>query len=280
MSEINGAVPFPPEILNPKNGDLEAYIINSAEGRLPSPEHLRDTFHSIRIESYANWLSDLTKEDVAHRERGSVLHVEAGNKKIIFPTNPDVGEDACGWAVSKKRDKFVPTVDVHTHPENFCFSGHDADMTTFMSGWGEGVDHFIPVGMLVAAPNFNYLILKSNETPNVLDKWTAYDKGYVDNNNEFMDLRRYGSKLGKELSTSEYWKLFKQAEEARFRGNFESFYNSFMYTFNLAEAFKLGFYYSAKDGRYVRFTKEGVVALITSQLDGALKAVQERRRNY
>lgn len=106
----------------------------------------------------------------------------------------------------------------------------------------------------------------------------AYEKGWVDfGNKEFMDLRRYGSQLGKGVPTSEYWKVFEQAEKMRFRGDFKGFYQSFILPFNLAQTFDLGFYYSTKNGQYKRFTKESLTGLIVSQLDNALTEAQKQQ---
>jgi len=261
MREANNIIPFPTEILNFQKSNLESYIIDLTENKLPFLNELSNTtFYTKQIETYANWMSDLTEKDSKHWERGVVIHVQTDNKKLIFPKNPDIGEDACGWAVSKRRDLFLPTINIHTHPQiNICFS--PGDMSTFLSGWGDKTtDFFIPTGMLVSAPKFNFLILKSQETPSAIDKNEVYNKSWI----------KYGGEEYFKLAEDGVKKVgsFQPIDDA-FNGFF-NFYKAFVSTFKLAQEYKFGFYYSTKDGIYTPFTKDKLTEVMTSILDDTI----------
>lgn len=270
MAERNNHVQFP-ELLGQADS-LEALVVNMTHGKPLLSDHLPIHITTTNIEKYANWISQLTERDQNHAERGAVLHVRASNKAIIYPTNPDVGnENGCGWAVSKKRDKFIPTMDIHSHPVDACHSTSYGDMGTLISGWEE--DEFIPTGILVATPRHNYLMLRTKETITE-DRWTVYNKAYdAYDYEEFIRFRRFGSAFGKSVSihdSDRFWPVLNHAEKNIFKMDFESYYRHFIESLNLSEMYHLGFYRSNKDGIYERFTRPKVIAHITESFNAAL----------
>lgn len=276
MSERNGYVSYPNQEMETHTRDLEQIIVNFAEGKRLLPDQLPSVISASRTEAYANWFASLTSTDPEHQERGAAIHVKMTSKELVYPTNPDVGLDGVGCIVSKKRDVNKPIINVHSHPYDICFSGYNGDLTTLLKGWGEGDDYFILDGMLVATSVHNYLMIKTSETPVVEDEWDIKVRaGDLYDYDEFLAVRRFKSKLGKSMSdgSEDYWPIFEQAEQKFFRESFDSLYNSFIDSLSLAEAYKLGFYFSNKDGHYVRFTKESLISHVILLLDQALDSV-------
>ncbi len=274
VAERNRHVPFP-ELVG-KGSSLEGLVIAMAENRFLPYTQLPQTISAAQIETYANWISQLTEQDPKSAERGAVLHVRADNKRIIFPSNPDVGDEgSSGWVISKKRNRFIPIIDVHSHATDVCHSGPRGDLGTLIAGLTE--DNFVPAGRLVATPGHNYLMIKSQETEIVDDIWDIYDKigrvrDHKQANEEFMQFRRFGSSLGRGMQdTSKYWKIYEQAEQQTFVPNgFGSYYDNFINAITIAEIYNLGFYKSKKDGEYVRFTRLQVMEHIKNEFDAAL----------
>lgn len=274
MKEFNRVVPFPVEVEGGANRDLEKYLIDLGKGVLPRPDEFGDTLQAGRVEAYANWLSNLTQNDGRLWERGTVPHIDTRKQSIILPTNPNVGDrHGCTWTLSKKRDTFVPTINIHSHPYNICFSTYRGDLYSLMSGWGDSLDFFVPNGVLAACPDFNYLILKSSETPPIVSYEEACLAGYSGlDDTEYRAMRRFGSQVGRDITNPPtYWKIFGKAETTHFGGDFSSFYDSYLYTYALAEKYHLGFYYSAKDGNYIKFSRPAIFRHISKILDSALQ---------
>ena len=264
MREANSSIPFPTEILTPQNSDLETYLLNLTKDKLPSYNELKNPIQATRIETYANWLSQLTQKDQNHYERGSVVHINTKNRQIIFPSNPNVGNDfSCLFDISKKRETFLPTLHIHTHPEDSCFS--HSDLRMFLSGYEDSkIELFVPKAMLVSSLKFNFLILKSQETPLVVDEREVYDKSWIKYGTEaeYYQLAKYGvKKVGS----------FQPIEDA-FNG-FWGFYKTFASTLKLAQEYKFGFYYSTKNGLYLPSTKNGLTKVIASILDDTISTL-------
>lgn len=278
MTERNRHVPYPSkEILVPVGVYMEQSILGMAEGKLPSYSTLPSAFRSTQTEAYANWFSDLTQADPLKQERGAVPHVKSATKEIIFPSNPDVGKDSVRWAVSKNRDKFTPTINVHSHPATHALSGYDGDLGTLIGGWGENDDYFHPTGMLATGPLFNYYMQRTQETPLEKDPMEIYKTGYQHSGyDQFLEVRRYGTELGRELDTRRYWDIFELAEAKFFYPSFEGFYRSIFDSLDVAEVYKLGFYVSRRDGNYVRLTKDVTIPHITEALDIALTSALKK----
>lgn len=270
MVERNACVAFP-ELLAPER-TLEGVVVDMAYGNLIPFNQLPNSMSAGNIETYANWVSELTQKDSACAERGAVLHVRTDNECLIYPSNPDVGDEyGVGWVISKKRNKFIPTINIHSHPTDICHSPSLADVSTLISGFGVNEEHFTPSGMLVATPGHNYLMLKSQETP-AEEKWDIYKKDYeMFDQDEFRRFRRYGSRHGQTMSLISYWKLYEQAEKL-LGIDFESYYNNFVRAINLSEEYNIGFYRSNKDGNYIRLNRLMVMEQVTQKLDEMLTA--------
>lgn len=256
------------ELLTQKNISLEKYIIDFSRGELPAYTQISNTLYTDEIENYANWLSGMTEIDPEHKERGGVLHVRTSDGKIIFPTNPSVGLNSCGWVLSRKKDKFVPTINIHTHPNNICFSSCGGDTTILLSGGfkDEENNYLIPTGMLVSAYDFNYLIIKSKETPAIVDKDDEYRNS--ERGPDYYSLLVKSNLVQNNLRPEERRKLLDKIEKESFGEESSRFFNRFFYTFSLANVFKMGFYWSAKDGTYTRFlSEEDVESFLISQVD-------------
>lgn len=271
MSERNAHVPFP-ELLA-SGTTLEGLVVDMAHGKLIPFSQLPDTISSKNIEVYANWVLDLTQNDSAHAERGVVLHVRADNDGIIYPSNPNVGDErGTGWVVSKNRTKFIPTINIHTHLIDVCHSPALADMGTLISGFGKNDDRFMPISMLVATPAHNYLMLKSHETPTEEDKWAVYDKGYeMFDQDAYNRFRRFGNQVGQLMDRNHYWQVFERAEKL-LGMPFDDYYGNFVHAINLAEAYNIGFYRSNRDRNYIRLTRSMVMEQVTHRFDEILSA--------
>lgn len=263
MSERNRFVPFPE--LTGQTSELETLIIDSVTGEFIPYKKLPDQISAGRIETYANWLSELTQSDPQRLERDGFLHVRTTNNQIIYPSNPNVGtkdgvRNTVTEVFSQNLNKFRPIFDVHSHPRDTCHSSEPGDLGSLLYRHHKGIDiSKMQYGTLVATPGYNYMMLKSSDTMrdiNVLSFWFMLENNFdINGSKEFCD-------IGKKYSTTMdpiSHRNTRRACERDSKYSLEQIFTGFTEAIYLSEEFKLGFYRSNKDGNYVRFTRPMVM---------------------
>jgi hypothetical protein len=269
-------IPFPEEHLHQNDGDLERYLKNLASEGLIRHEDFPNSLTAKGVETYANWFSDLTKDDPLHHERGEMIHLEKSTGKLIFPPNPDTGLDSCGFTLLQPRSDYVAALNVHSHPSSACFSGEFGDLGTFMQGWGKGEEYVNFPGMLVSTQRHNFLLLKSDETPTI-DRFEIRDNIY---NVFFDDIKTMRKKImaffDNEYGSHLSWQQIDDRLHSYFGQNIDDYFVRLQSTFTLSEKYKAGFYFSKKDGQYTRFTHELLDQYIEAEL---LEAIQQMIAN-
>ncbi len=252
---------------------LERYVVDSVSGIYPAYSDLPQQLTSTTIETYANWLSELTQNDTDGRERGSLISISTDGQ-LLFPENPEIGDDAeCDWAIYDEPGSKI-SINTHSHPYDISFSGAYADLTALLSGWSDSRGLVLPTGMLVSTPEHNYLMLKSNETSQE-DRHEVYKNAWNANpQSTRRNFIRFGTDTGALIPkdrSSDFRRLFEIAQLEFPDGDFEAYYSSFIDSINLAEIYKMGFYVSEKDGSYIRLTREKVMELLKDKLESALR---------
>lgn len=275
MAERNTDVPLPE--LGTNFHQLEQILYDMALGILPSFDSLPQEIHAGDAELYANWISDLTQQDPRKRERGSIPHVKRTNQTFIYPSNPDVGSDSgCNFEISQKRDVYAPTINIHSHPVDVPHSALGGDMKLLINGSGFDEKYYNFPGILVASPEHNYLIIKTDKTPTEkvdVSSWST-------NAEEFYHFQRYGTTFGRHNEDEVFWPLLKRIEEEILDLSFTNYYANFMETFAICERLNMGFYRSDRDGTYTRVTKEMLLTQMSDFLDKAFQAVQQSTNNF
>lgn len=251
----NSIVPFPHNIPDLPSGTLDNYVGNFDKVEdLPSYDTLPDWITSNKLEVYINWLAELTKADPEHRERGAFVHYGLKNSKPVFPVNPSLGsKDAVVPDISLGK-KFFSLARVHSHPNATCFSPQDLKRP--ISGRESVMD-------MVATQDLNFLLLRSSETELVdsteakeimedIEKETHEKAGIVIRGiYELVESR----KMEREFADYTNGRIY-QLDLERYGEAFEYYWLTLLTTWHVAEEFKLGFYWSAKDGQYNKMTKE------------------------
>lgn len=269
MHERNTLAPFPIKEMEKPYTRLEKLLVKMGENRMPDFKHLPTSILSTSTEACANWYYALTSKDPELYERGDIAHVKKPESKLIYSKNPTFGPDECEFKPSKRKDEYDTTLDIHSHKNNSCFSGYNGDLDTLISGWGKGRNHVTLKAMVVACPDYNYLMLKTNETREEKDRWKIYESIYtVLNLNEFL-YSIHKSNLEKN-NRKDYGKAYKTAEKKFFSNDINTFFRSFIDAYDVAENFRLGFYFSKKDGNYTKFTKQRLRDHISLQIKNAL----------
>ncbi len=263
-------IPFPAEHLQQSDGDLERYLKNFDSEGLIRYENIPNSLTAKGIEIYANWFSDLTKVDPLHHERGELIHAKKSTRQLIFPSSPDTGLDSCGFTLMHPKEQYVPVINVHSHPSSACFSGEFGDLGTFMEGWGEGEDYVDFPASLVSTQRHNFLLLKSSETPAV----NRFDLGKTIGSIFLDDVITMRKKI-MQMYNDQYGSLFPWSKvEPRLQSYFgqsvDEYFLRLHQTFKLSELYKAGFYFSTKDGNYIRFTSDSLQDYIEMEIQEAL----------
>ncbi len=270
MKEQNRLVPYP-ELRLEQSADLKHYSFDIAEGKLPMYGNLPDGFSAGAIETYANWLAELTRLDPEHLERGAYIFVDRKKGRLIFPKNPAIGLSKVTAIRSQNTDIFYPALNVHTHPRNDCFSVSidGGDVSLLIAGWKER-DGLLEDALLLASMGDNFFLLRTMDTPRD-DTESVYRRATT---NTMVSLaaetfQNAMSSKAEELSLtfSEFDHRLREAEAKPLLVDFLSYVIRLIGVFHLSEEYKLGFYFSRKDGQYVRFTKEGLVGFLLYSLE-------------
>lgn len=267
----NAHVRFP-ELVAPPSA-LEGLVVDMAYRRFLPYANLPSRITATNIEAYSNWISELTQQDTRGLERAAVLHVRDDDQQIIYPVNPDVGNETnvASISYSKTGKKFLPTLDVHSHNADVPHSPAWADMGTLLAGF----DGYVPPAMLVATPGHNYLIIKSQETPTEMDRQDVFDKEKELYN--FVGFNDFVSSISRNIGhRNPRW--VEQDVERRLGEDLTSYYQSFIHAINLSNAYNLGFYRSEKDGTYVRMTREMITDQMYQRLDEVLQGILEPKK--
>lgn len=260
MHPENRFVPFPPEILNSKQGDLESYVAHSVSNQgLINASDLPTVFTSTNIEAYANWLGKLTQADPLRRERAGTIHVRAEDKKFIFPTNPYVGTENQAMVIeSKKPMKFHPMVDIHTHPDSTAFSPTD------ISG------AFSAPVQVVSTARYNYLYLHTEESDRKQGRYFELaTKGLREDSVRLTQAARFrimreafevlGRKDPQRVSPDEIKQMYAcmiEEEIKMYGSDYERYKFTLTTGLTAAFAYNFGFYFSEKDGNYKKIDPE------------------------
>lgn len=171
----------------------------------------------------------------------------------------------------KKRNLYTPTINIHAHNFASSFSGAEGDLGTLIGGWGENEDYFVPMGNLIGGPLFNYYMQRTQETP-VEEEWAMFNK-IIDHMHDMDDgllLRTFEEEL--QDRSARYKNIFDIALERFFVGQFQRFYEIVLESYTAAEAYKMGYYLSHKDGHYIRITKDNIFDHTIEALDLALES--------
>lgn len=285
MGPDSEKIPFPQTEISTANGDLENMLLKALteEDAIPSYKNLPSSFTSKGVERYANWLMERTQKDPLKKEQGGALHIKNSTGEFIYSKNPKVGsETTVNPVLTLKRDSFTPAVIVHTHPVPICFS--DSDVFNINGTIVE----------LIANPEFNYLLIRTDPEILVADDDKSSLRKEADEHAEFWDRRLAQLRvdmanrliqrhISLNVSPEEYARdLFdriNQLEEEEFGVNFLSYAHSLLFTYNVAQKFKLGFYYSRKNGLYKKVDKEFIDENLTARYDHIVDRFIEELRN-
>lgn len=205
------------------------------------------------IESYFNWLGQLTIADPQQAERGTAVHCDVRRERIryIYPVNPNVGTgESVKPVYSTKPRRFLPAVNVHTHNTASIFSPKDLKMF--------GSHTYIAYA--VVTPVENWLFIKTQQTTNetILQETSSSlysERTYLE---ETAAKRLFGEKIGDLYHYDFYFRhTIENAERTLYpRSSFESYYGSVEQALLFAKRNKLALYYSCKDGIYTLASEE------------------------
>ncbi|MEO6508480.1 MAG: hypothetical protein ABIO02_00850 [Patescibacteria group bacterium] len=256
--EANSVVPFPKDkILKGGTGLLEYYLANLQKSdRLFSYSSLPDSLSAGSSDSYLSWLADLTKKDPNHRERAAFTHLDLSKDTLVYPVNPSIGIYQRSVAEVGMGKRFFPLQRNHSHPETSCFSPQDLKRVI-------GDPEFISEGL--GTQDKNYLLLRTDET--ILDDWAVAEEKMEsikeDLQESFDAYRNIFDSLIEHGATQDVINVYKalnyEEDIKEFGTNAMIYYLTHNMTYIVAEKFKLGFYYSDKDGIFRRFTADKLV---------------------
>lgn len=261
MSERNRFVEYPSVEALHAYGELENYLRLAIDDHMFSYDELPDIIVAKAVETYANWLAELTQRDPKHWERGATPYFD-GRKgdSLVFPANPPVG-DGVVLAIFPKNPLCTPSGFMHSHPDASCFSDCcDGDIEGFL-------DSLLPFEHVATAEN-NYLLLRTNETL------------CIETSKEYGSLDRYDSLLHEMDGDKDVQEIEKMHTEVNLYGtglsrDLDCFYNitylPLLINLFCAKKYKYGFYCSHKDGIYKRWGKEDVAKYLTDLMGRVLQ---------
>ncbi len=271
MSERNKVVEFPSIEALRVCGDFENYLRLAGDGDMFSYAELPKMLVAPAIETYGNWLADLTQKDPKHRERGSTPYFDRRKgDSLVFPVNPQVGDDIV-IVVFPKNPSCIPSGFMHSHPDASCFSGCNGDLESFL-------DDLLPFEHVATAEN-NYLLVRTSETL-CMGKYDLLVRGMWEDEDvqEITRMHTEANQCGTGLSRKEFKPFALRAQWLLRPTDFNYFYQTDylppLINLFCAKKYKYGFYCSQKDGIYRRWGREEVARYITDLLRREL--LQER----
>ena len=250
-----------------EKGDIETYLttLTALADFDKLPQHLT----APALDEYASWLSMLTQVDM--RERGAFVHFDIKQLRLIYPSNPHVGDRNSGDAVYGPRsNRFYPFVRSHSHPDNTCFSPHDLKRAI-------GSKQFI--AELLGTEESNYLVLRTEQTATEVEseivhkvmseEMELYQNLFDKLRDIFPSAVREGT-LPKDYA--EYLDARYQEEEYKeFGSDIVTYMMTIATALRIADEYKLGFYKSNKRGLFAR-----VDASILNEIHARLNAIPRR----
>lgn len=273
---INELIIIPPE----EYGDLELSILHLKVsnhivelGSLPPFEGLSENLTVGRIEQFGASLFDETKNDSEGKERGGWVHLDIPNNQLLLPKIPTVGVkkyelgsgfwDHGSFSHSVTPPQYItdglqPVVFDHSHPSPGAFSDIDVELVI-----GERQNNN-PVIAFAHTQGLNYMLHRSQETRFVswkecLEKFHGYKVSFISESED--------------LGSREYHAVLADTDGSVFNaildnlnGSSQDFFLELMTIQAMAEEFKLGFYYSKRDGIYKRFSFDRIRELIEGLL--------------
>lgn len=259
------------------HGDLENYLLKlDSEDGLYKYSELPIEMTSFAIDTYANRFVALANQSTDYNELGAYIHLRKNPRALIFPTRFAVGKGEVTPPFARRHTHVSPVAFVHNHPTNGSFSqppGHDIGCV--INGYEDQGDRIqVPVWVL-ATQDDNYLLLRTQETQSE-DAYKLYEISYrAKDNQSFMNFRRNGTETARMSSREDLFSLLQKAENKFFGGEngLQAFYGSLYGTYAVAQACKLGFYHSYKDGKYRQITASILDTIAELRYEQALQQV-------
>ncbi len=267
MSEIPGPSIELSEQLFQSTGQLEEYLLSLSftEGRF-NPDSLilfGDLSESLTSGGIEEFINDLQiRGDKLHpkEEYGGWIHLGQNPSKLLFPLEPTCGYQEVGTNVMGETI-FRPTVEppfstkpyihpislAHSHFSSGTFSAQDLYFLARTEGQPR------PLFLPLSTPQFNFLLLKTKETPPILigEFSEAYGKSFQ---------RFYEEALQADYTYESLWIADRDDQfdkvEAFFDWNANEYFAYLLTTAVVSSQFKTGLYISKKDGVYNRLTEE------------------------
>lgn len=245
---------YPWRKLHKDQGGFEKYLLRLPELEKPFIDHDNppSQFTSIGIDNYLNWFSALT----AYRgvEHASWVYLQLDPRHLIFPSKPVVGtENYVRTRPKRHLPRFASLIRAHSHRDDSCFSMHD--LARFMF-------HEKAAFEALGTRDANYLLLRTEQTTqdnleNVHNKVEEMNKLIKGTAEEYYSqiLSIHPDEIPIEDRDLARACLVLEGRE-RFGRDPYTHLITFNSTCKVAEVYKLGFYFSWKDGVYHRFTNE------------------------
>lgn len=261
----NREVPFPEGVQELGIFEKDLLIFASRRRGWYDWYHLPQEIQLAGLETYINWLGMLTQKDPERRERGTLIHADIRKpwKRLVYPQNPNVGtyNEVNVWAqISKRPEQFVPLVVIHSHPKPSTFSTRDISLFR-----RKGIH-------ALSTPDENYLVVPTRQSipPQVQEDDLDRDLEEKALHSKTSLILSITVELVRERNLSEYeisrlGRSFDMALDVtgddlfpvgRAPRSFLRYLEGLRQALEIAEGFKLGFYYSSKDGVYTRVTRE------------------------
>ncbi len=252
----NKIVPFPIGIKTAEPGSLEYYFnVLPRRDNFYAYDELPDIISSNSVDQYLTWLADLTKVDSNHRERGTFIILRNPEGKLIYPVNPVIGEERTvdpSPHMSEKPKIFAPLMRTHSHPSQGTFSRQDLLRAI-------GSKDFIAEGLGTQGRNF--ILFRTDQStmaePERVESFKDdLEEVYEDIAKAYIDLVR-----SLPLHPDQIQMVAKRALEmsvSEFGTDHIAYMVSHATSLLTADEYKLGFYYSDKDGIFKRFTADSL----------------------
>lgn len=255
INMLEQTVPYPVELISSSSGDLERHLLNYPERGMFSFANLPVAIKSSSLEHYANWFGELTSKDPDNKERGASVYLRTMPRQLIYPRRLATGYNTV-LLLTLTSNNIFPLASVHSHVQNTCFTSPildlSGDLLRVITGYSHNKKKLFDIISLLATEKYNYLLLRTQDTPSVDDnKFIAESNAYFHSEDFIMSLykyliNRYGEFI---LSGLDTYRLVVHSL-------------CLFGTFHFAQQYRLGFYYSQKDGKYNRVTEQSLVEIM------------------
>lgn len=262
----NSIVPYPDFESLSRNGDLEKYVDRIMTENFYFPyEDLPGELTAGGIETYANWLQDLTAQDPQQRERAAYVHVKRNPYAFLYTPNPYIGEAEESSIDFSFSPNFDSMVRVHSHQNSTSFSLQD--QKNMYSHWSNDKEIKHPVD-IVAAKSHNYLLVQTadsefpdfDEFSKEMDsKKNVFQEGFNNYIESLTSIYREQGMDDESIGLMITCILF--IEEQNFGANYITYSLTIGAVHAFAEKYKFGFYVSNRDGQYHRVSNQDLKEL-------------------